>query len=312
MYISDMCRYLLAQPQRETDTQHKVRLAFGNGLRAEIWDTFKSRFRIDTISECYGCTEGNVGFMNQFNKPGSCGRAITTFPLPGLPKPAFVKFDHSTGEALRNSRGFCSIVGRMEPGLLVSPITKTRKFDGYHNHEASQKKILRDVFKKGDCYFNSGDLFQMDEEGFLYYYDRIGDTYHWDGKIVSSMAVEALISIELELRDVAVYGVQIQGMDGRAGMAAIAGGEESVDLDALVTKLFLLLPPYAVPRFLRFIGSTEILTRSYKLKKVKLRDEGFDLTKVSDAVYMLDLSEKRYVPFTQELQEKLLQEVVSL
>ena len=305
-YIGELCRYLLAQPPRETDTHHKVRIAIGNGLRPEIWESFKNRFQIDTISEFYGATEGNIAYINQHNRIGSVGRSLM---LP-VPKAVLVKFDLHTGEPIRNSRGFCTVVGENKPGLLIGPIHKRAEFPGYKSKKASDKKIVRNVFKAGDEYFNSGDVLRMDEEGFMFFCDRGGDTFRWKGENVSTTQVEATMSNVLTLEDVIVYGVQIQGMDGRAGMAAIAGGEESVDLDALVTKLFLLLPPYAVPRFLRF-GSTEI-TGTFKLKKTRLRDEGFDLTKVSDAVYMLDLSEKRYVPFTQELQEKLLQGEIRL
>ena len=307
-YIGEICRYLLAQPQQVTDAQHKVRLAIGNGLRPEIWEAFKNRFRIDKIGEFYGCTEGNSALFNQHNKVGSVGRSFVL--MPGLPKPVLVNFDKNTAEALRNSRGFCTVVDLNKPGLFLSPINKMVKFDGYKDSKASEKKILRDVFKAGDAYFNSGDVLRMDEEGFMYFCDRSGDTFRWKGENVSTTEVEATMSSVLDLQDVVVYGVQIQGMDGRAGMAAIAGGEESVDLGELITKLLLLLPHYAVPRFVRF-GGTEV-TGTYKLKKTSLRNEGFDLTKVVDPIYMLDLAGKRYVPFTPELQAKLFQGAVRL
>ena len=47
--------------------------------------------------------------------------------------------------------------------------------------EATQKKIVRDVFKHGDKAFLSGDLMEMDELGFLYFRDRTGDTFRWKG-----------------------------------------------------------------------------------------------------------------------------------
>merc|ERR1712183_466191 len=63
-YIGELCRYLLAPPEDPADKQHKVRLAVGNGLRPEIWDTFQRRFNVVEIGEFYGATEGNATPLN--------------------------------------------------------------------------------------------------------------------------------------------------------------------------------------------------------------------------------------------------------
>lgn len=59
-YIGEIARYLLAQPAKPTDTQHRIRLAYGNGLRPQIWEQFMKRFNIAVIGEFYGSTEGNT------------------------------------------------------------------------------------------------------------------------------------------------------------------------------------------------------------------------------------------------------------
>jgi solute carrier family 27 (fatty acid transporter), member 1/4 len=56
-YIGEICRYLLAQPQIAEEREHKVRLLYGNGLRAEIWEDVVNRFKV-RIGELYGSTEG--------------------------------------------------------------------------------------------------------------------------------------------------------------------------------------------------------------------------------------------------------------
>lgn len=60
--------------QSENDKNHKVRLAIGNGVRAEVWREFLDRFGNITVREFYASTEGNVGFVNYAGKIGAIGR----------------------------------------------------------------------------------------------------------------------------------------------------------------------------------------------------------------------------------------------
>jgi solute carrier family 27 fatty acid transporter 1/4 len=276
----------------------------GNGLRAQIWQEFTRRFQIPQIAEFYGSTEGNVGMMNPFNKVGACG--VISVLLPFLNPVSLIKVDPDTGEYVRDSRGFCVKAGVNEPGEVVGRIRKavtTTHFDGYSDSKASKKKVMSDVFSPGDQFFLSGDILRQDEDGYLYFCDRTGDTFRWKGENVSTTEVEAVITNILQLRDVVAYGVEVPGSEGRAGMAAIVGTLESVELSGLAQQLFLSLPAYAVPLFIRLIQSVE-LTGTFKLKKVKLRNEGFDIS-LSDPLFMLDSARKVYEPLTEELYQKL-------
>ncbi|CAG2118012.1 unnamed protein product, partial [Medioppia subpectinata] len=58
-YIGELCRYLLAQPIRDCNKSHTIRVMFGNGLRPKIWHDFQQRFNIKLIAEFYASTEGN-------------------------------------------------------------------------------------------------------------------------------------------------------------------------------------------------------------------------------------------------------------
>ena len=303
-YIGEVCRYVLAQPKRPVDTQHCVRLMIGNGLRAQIWSEFTRRFQIPQIAEFYGSTEGNVGMVNPFNRVGACG--VVSVVLPFLNPVRLLKVDPDTGEYVRNSKGFCVEAGVNEPGECVGRIRKavaSSHFDGYSDPKASKKKVMSDVLSPGDQYFMSGDILRRDEDGYMYFCDRTGDTFRWKGENVSTTEVEGVMGNILQLRDVVVYGVEVPGSEGRAGMAAIAGTLESVDLSGLAQQLFLSLPAYAVPLFIRLIPSVD-LTGTFKLKKVKLRNEGFDIS-LSDPLFMLDSAHKVYQPLTEDIYQKL-------
>ena len=304
-YIGELCRYLLAQPVRPTDTQHSIRVAHGNGLRPQIWKEFQSRFKIPKIAEFYASTEGNVGVINDTDKIGAVGYALFArffgkFPI------RLVKVDPETAIHVKDANGYFIEAGINEPGEVVGLINRTpgRTFDGYNNPKATEDKIRRNVFKPGDAYFLTGDIMTMDEDGFLYFCDRIGDTYRWKGENVSTAEVEGVIGKMFQLRDVVSFGVEIAGMEGKAGMVAIAGDKDAVDLSSLADRLSRALPRYALPLFVRLIASADI-TGTYKLQKVRLKREGFDLSVVSDPVYFLDPVKRTYVTFSREMMHEL-------
>ena len=294
---------MLAQPKRPVDTQHCVRLMVGNGLRPHVWSDFVKRFHIQQVAEFYGSTEGNVGIINPFNRVGACG--FISVVITALNPVALLKVNEN-GEYVKDSRGFCVKVGPNETGEMVGKVranVSSSHFEGYSDSNATRKKVMTDVFTKGDQYFLSGDILRMDEDGYLYFCDRTGDTFRWKGENVSTMEVEAAMQNILQLRDVTVYGVEVLGSEGRAGMAAIVGDKTSVDLSGLAQQLFLALPAYAVPLFVRLVPAAE-LTGTFKLKKVKLRSEGFDASLV-DPLFYLNAASKTYEPLSQEVYQKI-------
>ncbi len=298
--IGELCRYLVAQPPKPTDEQHKVRVNFSVGLRKEIWIEFQRRFKVPLILELYASTEGNIALVNVGGKPGSVG-CISPI-TPSSLNPHFLKLHKDTMDYIRDAKGFCMDCDFNEPGELVCEITKTAPFPGYRSDDNSQKKILTDVFKKGDLFYKTGDILKIDEYGWVYFCDRFGDTFRWKGENVSTAEVECHIGTVLEMTDVVVYGVEIPGVEGRAGMAAIAGTTDTIDLSTLPSLLRRSLPAYAVPLFVRLIKCADV-TGTFKLQKVKLRNEGFDASQVSDPLFLL--RGQSYVPLTEELHQEL-------
>uniref|UniRef100_A0A2K6EUB2 long-chain-fatty-acid--CoA ligase n=1 Tax=Propithecus coquereli TaxID=379532 RepID=A0A2K6EUB2_PROCO len=145
----------------------------------------------------------------------------------------------------------------------------------------------------------TGDVLVMDELGYLYFRDRTGDTFRWKGENVSTTEVEGTLSRLLDMADVVVYGVEVPGAEGRAGMAAVANPADSCDLEHLAQVLKKELPLYARPIFLRFLPELH-KTGTYKFQKTELRKEGFDPAIVKDPLFYLDTRKGHYVPLDQE------------
>ncbi|KAJ7414187.1 Long-chain fatty acid transport protein 4 [Willisornis vidua] len=298
-YIGEICRYLLNQPYQDVERQHRVRMAVGNGLRASIWKEFMARFGIAQVAEFYGATECNCSLGNFDGNVGSCG--FNSRILPGVYPIGLVKVDEDTMELIRGPDGVCISCKPGEPGQLVGRIVRSnplQHFDGYLNQSATNKKIARDVFAKGDAAYLTGDVLVMDKYGYMYFRDRTGDTFRWKGENVSTTEVEGTLSRILNLTDVVVYGVEVPGIEGKAGMAAIADPENSCDLEDFASKLKKALPLYARPVFLRFLHEVS-KTSTYKFQKMELKKQGFDPALVKDRLYFLDSRQGRYLPLDQ-------------
>lgn len=317
-YIGELGRYLVnyARDHPEVcEIPHKLRGAIGNGLRPEVWDEFQDKFNIPVVVEFYGATEGNGALVNVCRKSdlqqrGAVGRSGFGFDL--ITGFKIVKFDVENETPVRGANGFCMEAAMDEPGELLFPIREdhpSKRFDGYTDPKATEKKVLRDVFKKGDSWFRSGDLLYKDAKGLWHFVDRIGDTFRWKGENVSTMEVSQVLSSLPGVEEANVYGVQVPGeADGRACMVALRGQDlqSREKLDALQSLCEKELPSYARPRFLRFLSDMDI-TGTFKHQKVQLRDQGFDPAKVPDPVYILHPESKRYEPLDPQVISQLQQ-----
>ncbi|MEA2904930.1 MAG: fatty-acyl-CoA synthase [Alphaproteobacteria bacterium] len=294
-YIGELCRYLVNTPPHPSETKHRIRLCCGNGLRPDVWDEFKSRFRIPKILEFYAASEGNVTMFNVEGKPGAIGR-IPPFLAHRSPT-ALVKFDVDTGEPVRDEDGLCIRCAVNETGEAIGKIAEEHsnvggRFEGYTSKADSECKILRHVFARGDAWFRTGDLMRKDDQGYYYFVDRIGDTFRWKGENVSTSEVSEVITAFPGVAEAAVYGVAVPGHEGRAGMASVVCGG-ALDLGAFRAHLAARLPAYAWPVFLRVRGAIEI-TSTFKHRKNDLALEGYGPG--ADPVYVHDPAQQTFLP----------------
>lgn len=327
-YVGETLRYILGAPPEidpvtgeDMDKKHQIRLAFGNGLRPDIWNRFKDRFNIPTIAEFYAATEGTTGSWNISTNDfaaGAIGRngAIGNFILGR--GSALVEVDMETQEPWRDPKtGLCKRVPRGDPGELLFAIDATdpgEAFQGYfQNPKATESKILRDVLKKGDAFFRTGDMVRWDKDGRWFFSDRLGDTFRWKSENVSTNEVAEVLGAHPEVHEANVYGVALPNHDGRAGCAAIVFNQQILNgnadspalepsqatLNSLAVHVLKNLPRFAAPLFLRVTPEMQA-TGNNKQQKHVLRTEGVDpaLVTKNDRLYWLQGTS--YVPFEEK------------
>jgi len=299
IYVGELLRYLLNQPQKPNDADNPVTKIVGNGLRPEIWMEFKNRFGIERIGEFYGTTESFGQFSNLLNFDCTCGHCSQAH--------AIVKYDVEEDTPIRGENGFMQKVALEDAGLLIFPVQSDTSFLGYKDKKATEAKIFRNVFKEGDKWINSGDLMKDIGCSHAQFVDRVGDTFRWKGHNMSTTEVEKIFNDFEHVSLSTVYGVQIPGTDGRAPMATFAAkvDAENIDFKGLAELLTNNLPPYGVPVFLRL--KTKLPTTStHKFQKGPLKKEGFDLELIEDALYVKVPREANYIPLTKVLYEDIL------
>ena len=304
IYVGELCRYLLAQPPCPEERNNSLDRVFGNGLRPDIWMDFKERFGISRVCEFYGSSEGNIGFVNGLNKDrtmGICGANIL-----------LVEYDIDADKMVRDEHGKVVEVAVGEPGLLLGEIDDRYKFDGYTNDSASESKILRDLVKPGDAWFNTGDLICQVDVGFsmgLAHYqfvDRVGDTFRWRSENVSTNEVGEIINANRQVEMANVYGVDIPAADGKAGMVSLVlKDQETFDVEEFSAYVTSNLPIYAQPVFVR-IQREVATTGTFKLVKGDLRKQAYHMDRVSDQLYYLPPREQRYRVFDQGVYQSVI------
>ncbi|HEA53944.1 hypothetical protein LCGC14_1104440 [marine sediment metagenome] len=291
-YIGELCRYLLNQPPSDQDRNHRLTRMLGNGLRPSIWKEFKDRFGIETIAELYASSEGNIGFSNFFNLNKTVGLSTAPYKL--------VKFHDGTRDPIRNRNGILQEVTKGDPGLLIGEITKKWGFEGYTQKDATEKSILRDAFRRGDSWFNTGDVLRDIGCRHLQFVDRMGDTFRWKGENVSTNEVENIIDGSGMVEEAIVYGVEIPKTSGKAGMVTLVPNSRTFEINKLLAFMRANLPAYAVPVFVRITHAIE-KTGTFKYRKVDIQKAGYALARPSEHVFAWLPKTEGYIQLTPEL-----------
>ncbi|KAF2496323.1 long-chain fatty acid transporter-like protein [Lophium mytilinum] len=307
-YVGELCRYLYTAAPSPLERAHNVKMAWGNGMRPDVWEPFRERFNIPCINELYAATDGLGSSFNRNHGPftqHAIGLRGLVWHWKNGKNEVRVKMDVDTEEIVRDKNGFAVKAGPNEPGQVLHKLDPALLGSAptyYKNEMATVGRRMSDVFEKGDLWFRSGDMMRQDADGRVYFVDRLGDTFRWKSENVSTNEVADVLGQFHQIAEVNVYGVQIPRSDGRAGAACfvLAGDvkESDVDYKGLAEHALARLPRYAVPIFLRLSPALEY-TGTLKIQKGRLKMEGVDPEKVSggDKVFWLPPGEECYVPF---------------
>ncbi|KAF2706502.1 long-chain fatty acid transporter-like protein [Pleomassaria siparia CBS 279.74] len=322
-YVGELCRYLINGPPNEYERKHCVQMAWGNGMRPDVWEPFRERFNIPIINELYAATDGLGATFNR--NAGSF--TAHTIGLRGAlwnwrygDQEVRVKMDVDTEDIMRDDNGFAIRCGVNEPGQVLHRLTPEMLagVPGYYNNEkATAKRRISDVFEKGDLWFKSGDMMRQDSDGRVFFVDRLGDTFRWKSENVSTNEVADMMGKYTQIAETNVYGVAVPGYDGRVGAASIVMADSvtlsTFDFQALATHARTMLPGYSVPLFLRVTPALEY-TGTLKIQKGRLKREGVDpdLVTGDDKIYWLPPTSDRYLPFEREDWEAIKNKSVRL
>ena len=303
VYVGELCRYLSFQDPCEEEKDNPISKMVGNGLRPDLWDTFRNRFNVERICEIYGASEANGMFMNLLNKDQTIGMTNTDIKL----------FEYDVGEdkLIIDENGKYIEVKDHSPGLALMRIGPNAIYNGYTDAQASEKKIIRDVIEDGDRWFDTGDLLKTMDVGFALgrqhyqFVDRVGDTFRWKSENVSTNEVGEILNSFEQVNMANVYGVKVAHSEGRAGMVAFNCNPNKFDWSAFSSFVDEKLPAYARPVFVRIIEELET-TGTFKLKKGDLRDEAYHLDKVNDdLVFVREPKSDCYTRLTIENYQKI-------
>jgi len=305
IYIGELCRYLNNQPHDANDRHNTLEYILGNGMRGDYWQEFKQRFGLKHILEVYGATEGVARIINLKEMPGMMG-SLSTF---GVRTGEVVRYDIENERMVKDQQSRVIKCQPGETGLLICEINGRSQFAGYvNNPEATEAKIVRNVFKEGDQYFHTGDLVKLHDNLWVSFVDRLGDTFRWKGENVSTNEVADILNSFGKIEDSNVYGVQVPGTEGRCGMVALKVLEgETLDLEAFAQHVQGNLPVYARPYFLRLRDQVDS-TNSFKQVKTQLQNEGFNPNLVKDPLYFLDPRQQSYIALQPDTYDAIIKQ----
>lgn len=241
---------LAKQPPRPDDADNPVRLGFGAPVPAEIYDEFTTRFGV-RLAEVYGMTEVPNTIENRLDsfRVGAAGRESTNFAVRVVDEDDQFVPPGVAGEI---------VVRPKKPGIMIME---------YYKMPEATVRAFRNLW------FHTGDRGRFDEDGYLYFLDRMKDAIRRRGENISSWDVEKTVNAFPAVLEAAAYGVPSELSEEEVMLAVVRRPGYTVDIEALLEHCVDNLPHFAVPRYVRFLDALP-KTPSQRIEKYRLREEG--------------------------------------
>ncbi len=237
---------LMKQPPRADDRDNPVRVALSVGCPAASWREFEERFGVRVV-EWYGMSDSPGNLINTEGRIGSVGK-----PAKG----SEFRVVDDNGETL-------------PPGKLGQLVF--RHAVGQATHYNNLPEATAEAYRGG--WFHSGDLAEMDADGFFYFRGRMKEAIRRRGENVSAWEVESVIDQHPKIRESAAFGIVSELGDEEVAVAVVLQPEVVLSPEDLLRFCEGLLAYYAVPRFIEFVDALP-KTGTQKIQKNVLKQRG--------------------------------------
>jgi carnitine-CoA ligase len=248
-YMGALLMMLHKQPARPDDADNPIRIAFGAPCPVEIWEEFEQRFGVDLV-EVYGMTEAPMACENRLDhrKIGSAGKESMTYE---------VRIVDENDEPVPPGT----------PGeIAIRPKIPWALFTEYYKRPDETVESWRNLW------FHTGDRARMDEEGFLFFLDRMKDSIRRRGENISTWEIESTINTHAAVAESAAYGVPSELSESEVMVAVVLKPGETLAPEALLDYCTGRMAHFAIPRYVRFM---EALPKNHaeRIQKFELREQ---------------------------------------
>jgi putative long chain acyl-CoA synthase len=275
-YTWTMLRELVDAPESPLEHHHPVRLVIGSGMPTGLWERVEARLAPARVLEFYTSTPGEAILVNlRGTRTGAGGR-----PLPGTPEVRVAAWDAEAGKLRTGPDGFAIDCRRGGRGVLLARASGTGD------------EVLRGVFRAGDAWVSTGDLFEQDEDGAFWLVDPIGSLV---GGVPGSPARRALGAAE------PVDLVVTYGLAGRlvAALSPRRGHEVTADV---LTAALRPLADEERPAVVRVVDEVPVTTW-YRPRVAELRAQGLP---EDGTAFAWDRGRRAYRPLSAAARRRLL------
>jgi carnitine-CoA ligase len=248
--ISPFAQMLYDAPEADDDADSTLRLVVANPMPRDR-EGFKKRFGV-LLTHSYGTSEIGIPVCTDADAavPGSSGKIV-----PGWPYFEARIVDEHDNEVPRGVIGQFVIRSREPWGLNA----------GYFGNAEATAAAWR------NGWFHQGDALWMDDDGNLYFHDRLNDAIRVRGENISSFEVEAEANSHPGVLRSAAVAVPFTDGEDELKLFVIPNEGHQLDPEELCAFLASRVAKFMVPRYVELIDEFPVTEATQRIKKGELR-----------------------------------------